>query len=468
MSIRIQFLGAASNVTGSCTLVDTGKARVLVDCGLFQERDLQSENWSTFPEEALKADAVVLTHAHLDHVGRLPRLARDGSDAPIYATSASLEIAAIILRDAARLQQEDVEFKKRRHEREGRTSPHPYEPLYSVEDAEAAISRFQTVPFEEETEVAPGIRATWRKAGHILGAASVRLRIDDGGKEKVLVFSGDVGRHGVPIIQDPEPFAEADALVLESTYGDRTHEKGRDIDEHLAQVINDTHKRGGNVIIPSFAVERSQELLYRLGELLAEDRIPHTMVVLDSPMAIRVTDVFRRHPDLFDEDSRARLEEGRHPCDFPSLMLSRTVDDSKTINRIRGTAVIIAGSGMLTGGRIKHHLAANIGRPESTLLFVGYQAKGTLGRHLLGKPEEIRLFGETHKVEIAIDQIGGFSGHADAGELVDWASGWERPPARVFLNHGEAEPADALAARLREAIPGAEVVRPELGQAFDL
>jgi metallo-beta-lactamase family protein len=435
--MKITFLGAARNVTGSCTLLETGKTRILIDCGYFQERKFQDRNWADFPVPPASIDVVLLTHAHLDHCGRLPRLVAQGYRGNILTTSASADIAAIVMRDSARIQQEDVRQKQKRHQREGRSSPHPYEPLYTVDDAEDAVSLLKPVPFETPVDIAPGVRAVWVEAGHILGAASIHLTVRENGEEKTILFSGDLGRDNMPLIRDPVIPPAADTVILESTYGDRVHDTDETIPDQLADIINQTHRDGGNLIIPSFAVERTQDLFYHFSHLLAAKKIPSTMVFLDSPMAVRVTEVFMRHKNLFDDETVALLESGKHPCNFPGLKMSRTRDQSKAINSIRGTVCVIAGSGMCTGGRIKHHLLANLSRPESTILFVGYQAVGTLGRTILEGPAEVRILGQLVPVKARIAQVHGFSGHADKRELRTWLEALPTKPKRVFLNHGE-------------------------------
>lgn len=448
--MHLTFLGAAGNVTGSSTLLETGSSRILVDCGYVQERKFQDRNWEPFPVEPGSIDVVVLTHAHLDHCGLLPRLVAQGFRGQILATAATCDISAIILRDSARIQQEDLKQKQKRHKREGRTPKHPYRALYDPEDAEDTIQQFRPVPFERVQEIAPGVQAIWYEAGHILGAASVRIEVTEGGETKSFLFSGDVGRKQMPLIRDPVIPHGADTLILESTYGDREHDMHIPIDEQLERVINETHRAGGNLVIPSFAVERTQDLLFHFTRLLRAKRIPPTMVFMDSPMAVRVTEIFQKHRELFDAQTRAMLAQGENPCEFPGLKMARTREQSKAINQIRGTICVIAGSGMCTGGRIKHHLKANLARPESTVLFVGYQAEGTLGRAILRKPETVRIFGQEVEVKARIEQIHGFSGHADRNELREWMLSLDPKPGRILLNHGEASVSAAFAEDLQK------------------
>ncbi len=443
MNIKLMFFGAAQNVTGSCYLVEAGGTRILVDCGLYQERDLKARNWDPFPVPPATIDAVLLTHAHLDHCGRLPKLVKDGFQGKIFCTPATAEIAQIIMKDSAFLQEEDIKHKKARHEKAGKTSPFPYTPLYTQADVEQTVPLLTPVGYKTSVSVAAGMTAVFREAGHIFGSASIKLTVGKDSDARSILFSGDVGRWNMPIINDPDPFDEADYVLTEATYGDRTHGEVKDIPGELARIVNETTKAGGNIVIPSFAVERTQELLYHLNGLLRENRIPHLFTFVDSPMAIRVTEIFKKHAELFDEETRDLLRKGRHLCDLPGLTMSNTVDQSKAINHIKGTAIIIAGSGMCTGGRIKHHLKNNISRPESTILFVGYQAVGTLGRAIQDRPAEVRLFGEMQPLRARIEKIDGFSAHADQHELLRWITALKKAPRRVFITHGEPDAANA-------------------------
>lgn len=466
MDTKLYFLGAAGCVTGSQYLIETGRAKVLVDCGLFQERQVAGRNWEAFACIPAELDAVLLTHAHLDHCGLIPRLINQGFKGPVFCTSPTADIAKIVMADSGRLQEEDVRFKWKRHQREGRTSPHPYVPLYTGEEAEAAAQQLETVPFEKEVTIAEGVTAFFRESGHILGAASIRVTLNGDRGPRTIVFSGDIGRKDMPIIRDPSLFHEADYLVMESTYGDKSHEGTDHIPGQLAEVIQDTLARGGNVVVPSFAVERAQDLLFFLSGLRREKKIPHLMVFLDSPMAVAVTEVFRRHEDLFDEPTVKLLESHQHPCDFPGLRLSRTIQESKAINSIAGGVVIIAGSGMCTGGRIKHHLRANLGRKGSTILFVGYQSPGTLGRQILDGEPVVRIHGQACPVYARVARLDGFSAHAGQSELVEWATGFQRPPKRLFLTHGDPAASRVLAGVLQSR--GMSVEIPEHRQVVTL
>lgn len=445
MEMKLRFLGAAQNVTGSAHLLDINGMRVLIDCGYYQERDFKYRNWEPFAVEPSSIDAVVLTHAHLDHCGLLPKLGREGFDGVIYATEVTAEIAEIVMRDSAKIQMEDIAYKRKRHRKQGKTSPYPYEPLYRMEDVDRLMPKFRPVPYGKEQKIGTGVTIKFHDAGHILGSSSVLLEGSRHGSSQRIVFSGDIGRWGSPILRDPQPFEEADYVCIESTYGNRDHKDNSSIPGVLARVVNAAYKAGGNVVIPSFAIERTQELLYRLSELEAQGRIPRVPVIVDSPMASKVTEVFRKHDELFDKETHDRIAGGEHPCDFRGMEMTHTVEESKALNHRKGTSIIIAGSGMCTGGRIKHHIANNIERPESVILFVGYQARGTLGRSILGGLETIRLFGEEHAVLARVEKVNGMSAHADRGELLRWLREMKKQPKKVFVIHGEESATEAFA-----------------------
>lgn len=444
---RIKFLGASRNVTGSCYLLETGGVRMLVDCGLYQEREYQSRNWHPFLFSPESLDAVFLTHAHLDHCGLLPKLVRDGYRGKIYCTQATAEIAQIILLDAAHLQEEDAAYKAERHRREGRRGPYPEIPLYTTEDAEAVAPHFAATEYGQCVGVKGNVEGCFYNAGHVLGSAAVGVNINKGRKSRRIIFSGDVGEPDRPIINDPAIFDEADYVVIESTYGDRTHaeHESLDIQAQLRDCINETMKAGGNIVVPSFALERSQEMLYHLNELFLRKEIPPITIFLDSPMASRITEVFERHAELFDREMALRLRQGNSPFNFENLKIVQSTEESKAINSIKESVIIIAGSGMATGGRIKHHLVNNITRPESTVLFVGYQAEGTPGRILLDGAKELRLLGQVFPVRARIIKIDGFSSHADREGLLAWLSDIRRPPRRVFVTHGAETAATSFA-----------------------
>lgn len=444
MTMTLTFLGAAGTVTGSRYLVRTPEANVLVDCGMFQERENLSLNWENFGVYPPDIDAVLLTHGHMDHSGWLPKLAKDGFRGKAFCTPATADLVPIIVRDIAKIQEEDARTKAKRHAKEGRKHSRPPVPLYGMDDAEKAVRALLPVKPGAKLEIARGVFAEWGENGHILGAAWIRLSA--GGKE--IVFSGDVGRWGRPILRDPQPPDETDYLVIESTYGDRDHTK-EDAGDDLADAVRDSAGRGGNLLIPSFSVERAQELLYALAKLEREGRLPHKAVYLDSPMSVKVTELFSKHPEVFDKETAALARAGKSPFDFPKLRFTGSVEESKAINEARGGVVIIAGNGMCTGGRIKHHLVQNLWRPEATVLFVGYQAAGTLGRQLVEGAREVRLFNRPVDVRAQTRQIAGMSGHADRNELLRWARAFtKRAPAKTFVTHGDPGAASALAAAL--------------------
>ena len=437
MQIKLKFLGAAQNVTGSRHLLQANGTTLLVDCGLYQERHFRERNWDPFPLPPESINAVLLTHAHLDHCGLLPKLARDGFTGSIYCNEATAEIAKIILLDAAKIQQEDAEHKRKRHEKEDRKTPYPEVPLYTIEDVEACFPLFSPLPYREAVPLGNGVEATFYDAGHVLGSSIIRVKVRFNGQERIILFSGDIGRPDRPIVCDPTVFDKADYVLIEATYGDRVHKDTKDVKKMIAQVINSTQKAGGNIIVPSFALERSQEVLYYINELLLENKIPNLKIFLDSPMASKITEVFQHHPELFDEKMADFVKRHKSPFDLPGLEMTELADESKAISSTKGTVMVIAGSGMCTGGRVKYHLVNNITRPESTIMFVGYQAIGTLGRHIVDGAKEVRILGQAYPVKAKVVRINGFSAHADRDELLNWLKELKAPPRKVFVVHGE-------------------------------
>ena len=442
MPLKLQFLGAAQNVTGSRHLLQANGTKILVDCGLYQERQFRNRNWEPFTVQPESIDAVLLTHAHLDHCGLLPKLVKEGFKGKIYCTEATAEIARIILLDSAKLQEEDAEYKLKRHKKEGRKGPHPVVPLYTVADAEACFPQFHHVKYKKPVEIRPGVEATFCDAGHVLGSSIIKVKVRQNGEDRTVLFSGDVGRPHRPIVRDPSLVDEADYILVESTYGDRVHKGPEDTKKLIGEVINSTIRAGGNIVVPSFALERSQELLYFINELLLEKTIPHLTVYLDSPMASRITKVFKRHRELYDEEMTEFVNNHESPFNFPGLQMAGTSDESKAINHARPPVMIIAGSGMCTGGRIKHHLVNNITDRRNTIMFVGYQAVGTLGRRIVNGEKEVRILGREYPVKARVERINGFSAHADKEELLEWLSGLKRPPRKLFVVHGESESAN--------------------------
>ncbi len=448
----ITFLGAAGNVSGSRFLVETQGMRLLVDCGLYQERRFARRNWDPFPIAPDTIDAVILTHAHLDHCGYLPKLVHDGFHGKIYCTSATADLVKIILQDSAHIQEEDARKKKRRHEREGRQGRFPEVPLYDAEQARAVFQFLNPVAYYEEFTLPGGVTAVLRDAGHILGAATVELTVGTKGDKRTILFSGDLGRWNRPLVRDPDLVHHADYVVVESTYGDRDHPDNsvKELEDHLAKVINSTLELGGNIIIPSFAVERAQELLYHLKRLMEVHKIPRIPVFLDSPMAQSVTRVFASHTKILDNKIERSFRAGDSPLDFEGLVMVQSVDQSKSLNSLTEPAIIIAGAGMCNGGRIKHHLANNIRRKESTVLFVGYQAEGTLGRQIVIGQNPVRIFGQMWDVRARIVQIESFSAHADRSDLERWLEALEAPPRAVFVVHGESKASEIFSTEMSE------------------
>jgi len=458
--MRLRFIGAAGQVTGSCYLLEAAGQRVLVDCGAYQERPSLDRNWDPFPVDPASVDVLLLTHAHVDHSGLLPKLVREGYRGHILATTATGDLLPIVLMDAARIHEEDAAFKKKRHRKEGRRGPHPEIPLFTAEDVERTIPLLEDTEYGREVRLGEGLSVTFHDAGHILGSAMLEVAVRENGGARRIVFSGDIGQRNKPLVRDPAVFRRTDYLVMESTYGDREHEDAKDVETLLAEAVLAAVEAGGNLVIPTFAVERAQELLFYLSRLVRSDRIPHLLVFLDSPMAADVTDVFADHAAELDEEARRLFREGQTPFAFPGLKLIRTIEESKAINAVRGTSVIMAGSGMCTGGRIKHHLARNISRPESVILFVGYQARDTLGRAILSRPPEVRIHGQMWPVRARIAKIEGFSAHADRRGLNRWLDALEAPPRELFVTHGDRDVSAVFAAAVakdrgwRTAVPG--------------
>ncbi len=443
----LTFDGAAGTVTGSRYVLTAGQTRILVDCGLFQGlKRLRLKNWEPPSFKPGSVDAVLLTHAHLDHSGYLPRLVRLGFDGPVFATSASVALAKVVLADAGRLQEEDAEYANRK-----KFSRHrPAKPLFDSHDAERACRHLKTVRFDEWKDVAPGVRARWTNTGHLLGSAMIEVELERAGKR--LLFSGDIGRYGYPLHVDPKPRPESDVLVIESTYGDRTHDH-RPVEDQLAGPLNDTFDRGGTVLIPAFALGRSQVVTLLLRRLMKAGRIPEVPIHIDSPMAIDATSIYSKHLDETNLDADV-FEDGREKLFPDNVELVRETEDSKRLNRLPGPRIVIAGSGMLTGGRILHHLKSRLGSEKNLVCLVGYQAEGTRGRDLLRGKGMLKIHGQHVPVKARTVVLNGLSGHADADELVRWYSTCDVPPGSTFVTHGEPKAAEALAERLRKVHRG--------------
>lgn len=443
--MQLTFLGANRQVTGSRYCLQADGRKILIDCGMFQEREFQSRNWEPCPLPASALDALLLTHAHLDHSGLIPRLVEEGFHGPIYATRPTVALAEVVLRDAAHIQSEDAAFKQKRHAREGRAGKYPEVPLYTEADVDRAVPLFRPVPYRKSISINPAFSVRFHDAGHMLGSAMLEVTATEGDATRSVIFSGDVGQWNKPLIRDPSVFEQADYVVMETTYGDRDHLDAGDIETQLCDVINATASRGGVVLMPTFAVERAQELMYHLSRLVYAQRIPPIPIFLDSPMAVRVTDIFLKSRDFFDEET-CRLTAARQPpLQFPGLRLVSSVAESKAINAVHSPAVIMASAGMCNAGRIKHHLAFRIGHSQNTILFVGYQGRGTLGRQILEGQSEVRIHGRLQPVRAQIAQIHGLSGHADRDTLLRWLGAIQTPPRQVFLTHGEEHASRAMA-----------------------
>ncbi len=465
--MRLTFSGAAHEVTGSCHFLEACGRKILIDYGMEQGEDI-FEN-QPVSAAAAEIDYVLLTHAHIDHSGLLPLLYAEGFRGTVFATHATKQLCEIMLRDSAHIQEFEAEWKNRKGRRAGKPE---VVPLYSMADAEGVLTHFAGCEYAKEINVCPGIRIRFTDVGHLLGSACIEVWIDEDGLRKKIVFSGDVGNLDQPLIKDPTFVEDADFVVIESTYGDRSHGATRpDYVAELSQIIQETFDQGGNVVIPSFAVGRTQEMLYFIRQIKAENRVKghdNFEVYVDSPLAIEATNIFNKNIlECFDEEAMALVNQGINPITFPGLKTSVTSDASKAINFDTRPKVIISASGMCEAGRIRHHLKHNLWRPECTILFVGYQANGTLGRMLVEGVPEVKLFGETIEVHAKIQQLAGISGHADKQGLISWLQGFKKKPERVFVVHGEANVCDMFVDCLKQEY-GYNAIAPYSGSSFDL
>ncbi len=431
--MKIQFLGATRTVTGSCFYLITPRLRMLVDCGMFQGENADTLNREPFAFSPSEIDYLFLTHAHLDHSGLIPRLVKEGFKGKIITTSATADLVELMLYDSAHIQESDAEWHTRKALRAGRK---PVTPLYTAEDVRSATPLFNRVPYGKIQHTGKGIRYRFLDAGHILGSGSLELWFQENETEKKIIFSGDIGKKGNPIINDPSVSAEANYVVMESTYGNRLHKGMKETIDELADAIKITFKRGGNVIIPAFAIGRTQDILYVLNQLVREKRLYEINVYIDSPLAEKATKTYLSHPECFDEEAKKLLQEGN--TDAIKLHFTQSVEESIALNRIKSQTIIIAGSGMCEGGRIGHHLKHNLWRPECSVIFTGFQAKGTLGRRIVDGAKTVHIFGEDISVKAKIYTLGGFSAHADKKALLEWLSLFKDSP-QVFVVHGEGE-----------------------------
>ena len=466
----LQFWGAAQTVTGSMHLVEADGHRLLLDCGMAQGRREEAKKLnSEFPFQPEKIDAVVLSHAHLDHSGKLPMLVKKGFSGSIFSTSATRDLCSAMLADSASLQEMDARYVNRQNEKQGL----PFiKPLYTLHDVARTMRLFQTVEFQRPLQILPGIKMTFKNAGHILGSASVTLEIAEGrDKKKVtaLAFTGDLGRKGAAVVQDPDIIDRADVLITESTYGGRDHGPMDEARKNLARVVKETANNRGLLIIPAFAVGRTQDVVYHLHDLMQSKEIPQMPVYVDSPLATNITEIFRAHPECYDEETEQLLMQdgGDDPFGFNMLRYTRSTEESKKLNNIRRPAIIISASGMCEGGRVLHHLRRNIGDPNTTVLFVGFQAENTLGRKLLRGDKTARIYGEEHEVRARMEKIDGYSAHADEGEMLDFINAIPNRPKRVFVVHGEPDATAAMAAGLAR-LGIEDIAIPERGEKFEV
>ncbi|MDY0397734.1 MAG: MBL fold metallo-hydrolase [Desulfuromonas thiophila] len=469
--MKITFQGAAGTVTGSQHLIEANGKKILLDCGLFQGKRKESFELNRSGLcQGEEIDALVLSHAHIDHSGRIPCLVRNGFSGDIFCTSATRDLCAVMLMDSAFIQEKDVEYVNRRRAKRGQRL---FEPLYTRADASRSLEQFVGLNYQRLHELFPGIRLTLVDAGHMLGSAHVILDIDDRdtGKIQRLVFSGDIGRPDIPIIRDPQPLREgADILIMESTYGDRLHPPYPDSEKELKRIVTETVNQGGSLLIPAFAVGRTQQLVYALHRLHSAGAIPDVPIFVDSPLGVATTDVFRMHPEVFDAEIREFLlcDDDNDPFGFGRLQYTRTVEESKALNGLKVPAIIISSSGMLEGGRILHHLRNRIGDPHTTILMTSWQAPNTLGRKLVEKQSPVRIFGEEFEVHARVEVLTGFSGHADRDGLVEFVRVMEKKPHRTFIVHGEAESSANLAKTLGNELAITGIELPEVGQTFFL
>ncbi len=463
--MKITLWGSAGDVTGSAYLIETDQSAILVDCGSFQgSKTAEARNRKLPPVDINHLDAVVLTHAHLDHCGRLPLLAKENYKNPIYATPATIEISALILRDSLKVQNNDLEKLNRKLLRNGKP---PVEPVFLKKDVEDVIGLMTPIAYQQDHTIAPGIKVRAAEAGHILGSSSLKLLITENGVTKSVVFSGDLGAKGMPIVRDPEPFLQTDMVFLESTYGDRDHKPMKETLEEFDSIIRDTVGRNGKILIPSFAVGRTQDLLYYLDSATRKGKLPGFPVYLDSPMAIEATKIYLRHPELFDEEMTEMSKDGQFQQSFNRIHATVSAEESRKINDIPGTCMIIAGSGMCNAGRILHHLRHNLWKPETSVIIVGYQAEGTLGRRLVDGVKWVNIFGERIAVKAQIHMLGGFSAHAGQSELLKWFNSLAPWRPKVVLTHGEEKARLPLAKIIRERY-GLNPVLPGYGDSVEL
>jgi metallo-beta-lactamase family protein len=464
MTIEVEFLGATGEVTGSCHLVTVGSHKILLDCGLIQGRaEDEARNRQAFPFDPAAIDAVVLSHAHIDHSGRLPLLIKAGFRGPVYTHRACRDLCRIMLKDSAFLYEKEVQWENRKRARKGLEM---VEAMYTVEDAKFAMKQFKGLVYQQKKRILPNIMLRLNDAGHILGSSIIELWLEDQGQQRKLVFSGDLGRSGMPILEDPATISDADLVIMESTYGDRLHRSWDETQKEISEVLSIATSGSGNILIPAFSVGRTQEILYLFAKYYKQWQLDRWQVFLDSPLAIEATRIFMNNSDLFDDDMQALFQKNKQQSILPNLHISRTSNQSIALNRVHSGAIIIAGSGMCTGGRIKQHLKHNIWRSDCHVIISGFQARGTLGRKLVDGAKRIKLWGETVQVAASIHTIGGLSAHADQAGLKNWYNNFNNHPQLVLV-HGEQQAQECLSKVLQEELK-VNVIIAKRGQKVDL
>ena len=474
--MKITFLGATKTVTGSNYLVEAAGKKFLVDCGMWQGKaELEEENFQEFDFNPAEIDFMLLTHAHIDHSGRIPKLYNEGYRSPVYATKATCDLCEIMLPDSGHIQETEIEWKNRKRKREGKED---LPPLYTAEEAEKCMELFRPVDYDEIVDITDNISVRFNDAGHMLGSAIIEIWATENGKTTKVVFTGDIGNNDLPLLDSPTMISNADYLVMESTYGNRLHIRNDSKAEVFLNVVSETLDHGGTVVIPSFAVGRTQEILYEIDKLKEEKgqdpefakkyrTIMNVPVYVDSPLAISATEIFQKNTELFEDEIQEKIKSGDNPLEFPGLKFTRTAEESKALNESTEPCIILSASGMCDVGRIKHHLKHNLWNPNSTILFVGYQAPGTLGRTIVDGAKKVKIFGEEIAVNARIEYIEGYSGHADQEWLLNFVYSFTNQPKHIFLVHGEPEGQEVLKQKIEEN-PGTKVTIPEFGQSFEL
>lgn len=433
--MRVEFLGGVRTVTGSATLLEKDSLKWLVDCGMFQgNKEYEERNWNLQPYQAKGLSFILLTHAHIDHSGLIPKLVKEGFRGKVICTKATLDLCEVMLQDSGHIQEMEAEWQNRKGKRAGKGEAIP---LYTMKDAEECLRYFQAANYDEMIPLADGVKVRFQDAGHILGSAIIEIWIKEGGQEKKIIFSGDLGNSDQPILRDPSIIEEGDVLWLESTYGDRLHKSREETVQELLKILQEAIAHQAKVVIPAFAVERTQDIIYTLGQLIRKGSIPPLPIYIDSPLAISATEIFKKNSDCFDQETKDLLSGGENPLEIPGILYTRTTEESKAINEDPRSGIIVSASGMCDAGRIKHHLKHHLWREESHIVIIGYQAEGTIGRRIVDGAKTVRLFGEEIAVKAHIHTLGGFSAHADQKGLLDWVSHIHHPQLVVFVNHGE-------------------------------